>query len=125
MRIKKLIIGLGLIVLSGCSSLDRFMVDDFDNVEFGKLAELRVISNFSATCHPGEIKRLVYSSRVLKQYSKNTLNANISSIYDEINSLSEELYARENPSAGYCKIKRQNITMAIDAALETFGGRVK
>jgi hypothetical protein len=125
MRIKKLIIGLGLIVLSGCSSLDRFMVDDFDNVEFGKLAELRVISNFGATCHPGEIKRLVYSSRVLKQYSKNTLNANISSIYDEINSLSEELYARENPSAGYCKIKRRNITMAIDAALETFGGRVK
>lgn len=125
MRIKMLIVGLSLIVLSGCSSLGRFMVDDFDNVEFGKLAELRVISNFSATCHPGELKRLVYSSRVLKQYSKNTLNANISSIYDEINSLSEELYTRENPSAGYCKIKRRNITMVVDAALETFGGRVK
>jgi len=125
MRIKTLIVGLSLIVLSGCSSLDRFMVDDFDNVEFGKLAELRVISNFSSTCQPGELKRLVYYSRVLKQYSKNTLNANISSIYDEINSLSEELYVRENPSAGYCKIKRRNITMVIDAALETFGGRVK
>ena len=119
------ILALSLILLSGCSSIQNFMPSNFDNAEFMQLAELKTAANWSTTCHPGELKRMAYISRTLNTYSANTLNANITNIYDGINSLVEELYARENPSEGYCKIKRQNIVLAIDSALDTFGGRVK
>jgi hypothetical protein len=124
MRLKALSV-IGLILLTGCSSIQNLMPSNFDNAEFMQLSEMRTAADWSPTCHPGEIKRITYISRTLQTYSGNTLNPNIAKIYSEINSLAEELYKRENPSEGYCKIKRKNIVVAIDSALEIFGGRVK
>ena len=83
------------ILLSSCSLLP----DPFDNVEYMHLIHQR--------------------------YSEGTLNTNTAEIYAQIDSLVTELSSRENPSTGYCILKKQSIVEVTDKAIETFGGRFK
>jgi len=125
LKIKAWTIGAVLLLGSSCS----FIPDNFDSVEFGHLAELKVTAGWSDTCKKSEVDRIKYHSRVLVEFSKNTLNSNVASIYTEINGLAEELSDRveqaDTPSPAYCKIKRGNITKTVDMALDVFGGRKK
>jgi len=110
-----------LVFLSGCSLLPS----KFDNVEFGYLSELRAVSTLEESCNQDHIDKMKFLGSVLEVYSKNTLNENITKIYAEINSLATELAERENPSNVYCRLKRENIAVASDNALEIFGKRRK
>ena len=114
------------VVLTGCAgfSLNQ-LPNKFDNVEYRDLVELNVLSKWSETCSPTEIERMDYLGNILKTYSKGTLNDNVAEIYSEVSSLTSELRARENPSQIYCKLKRENITIATEKAIEIFGGRLK
>lgn len=109
------------IVLAGCTLIPS----KFDNVEFGYLSELKVVSALDQTCDKEQLNRIRFLSQVLVVYSENALNKNIAEIYLELNNLTDELVARENPSAAYCRLKRENITEAADKALSTFGKRRK
>lgn len=110
-----------LIAITGCG----LSPSRFDNVEFGYLSELRAISTLEESCNQEHIDEIKFLSAVLKVYSKNTLNENITRIYAEIHDLATELAERENPSNVYCRIKRENIAVASDNALEIFGKRRK
>ena len=66
-----------------------------------------------------------YYSQFLQRYSEGTLNTNTAEIYAQIDSLVTELSSRENPSTGYCILKKQSIVEVTDKAIETFGGRFK
>ena len=108
-----------LMLLAGCGILP----DNFDNAEFGYLAELRVaIANNSQCDRVDEVDRL---SDVLQVYSQYTLNTNTTAIYQQIGDLVDELAARENPSPVYCQLKNKNLATAVDTALQTFGTRRK
>lgn len=109
------------LALSGCGLIPS----KFDNVEFGYLSELRAISTIEESCNSEHFKQMKFLSSVLVVYSENTLNENIANIYKELDSLTTELSNRENPSEVYCKIKRENIAVASDNALEIFGKRRK
>lgn len=128
MKYKVAAFTIGLLIatlLSGCSTIAKFAPSNFDNVEYGYLNELYVVAAWEDSCKKAHLVRIQYLSRVLKSYSANTLNDNVASIYAEINSLAEELTSKDNPSPVYCKLKRNNITLATERALEVFGGRVK
>ena len=109
-------LALCIFVLSGCSSIGKFIPSDFDNVEYGKLVELNVISNMSQGdwCKKSTIGQMDYRAHWLYTYSKYRLNENITTIYQKLNSLTNELVARENPSQAYCRLKRQNIHKVTD-----------
>jgi len=115
------------IFLSGCSTLGKFIPSKFDNVEFGKLVELNVISKSPLVgiewCRETDINRMSYLSAQLKVYSENRLNANIANVYGEIDKLVVELKAKENPSNAYCRIKRESIHKVTEDALKVFGSR--
>lgn len=108
-----------LLLLAGCGLLP----DNFDNAEFGYLAELRVaIANNNQCDRIEEVDRL---SDVLQIYSQHTLNTNTAGIYKQIGGLVDELASRENPSPVYCQLKNKNLATVVDAALQTFGTRRK
>jgi hypothetical protein len=116
-----------ILTLMGCSSFAKFMPSNFDNVEFGKLVELNVISKTPSIdtnwCDQKDINDMFYISSQLEVYSANRLNENINNIYSKINTFALELKTRENPSNAYCKIKRNSIYEVTKETLSTFGNR--
>jgi len=127
---KVLITLLFILSLSGCAVANKYMVSPFDNVEYGKLVELNTTASTpngpeKSWCNSLELQMIHYYAKYLATYSKHTLNSNIANTYQEIYSLSEELYTRKNPSNAYCKIKRNNIFKVTTSALEVYGDRRK
>ena len=115
------IIALALL-MSGCS----LFPDNFDNQEFGYLAELHVSASVTPSpCDQDELKEIHRLASVLTTYSEHTLNDNTTLIYSEIQSLTGELLDRESPSRTYCKMKRKSIRDVTDTALSVFGTRIK
>tara|TARA_E500000178_G_scaffold351615_1_gene413126 strand:+ start:333 stop:713 length:381 start_codon:yes stop_codon:yes gene_type:complete len=111
--------------LAGCSSIGKFLPSEFDNVEYGKLVELNVISTSHQNdwCKKSTLGQMNYRAEWLHTYSAHRLNDNITEIYKGIWDLTEELVAREEPSQGYCKIKRNSIHDITENALSVFGDR--
>ena len=112
-------------LLAGCSALGKYIPSNFDNVEYGKLVELNVISTtVSGTwCQKSTIQQMNYRAEWLKTYSKYRLNDNIAGIYEQIGSITKELNDRPNPSEAYCRLKRQSIQKITTETLEVFGDR--
>ena len=106
------------ILLSSCSLLP----DPFDNVEYMHLIHLNILAGETEDCQTSGMR---YYSQFLQRYSEGTLNTNTAEIYAQIDSLVTELSSRENPSTGYCILKKQSIVEITDEAIETFGGRFK
>ena len=124
----KLAIGIvSILLITGCSNLGKWIPSDFDNVEFGKLAELHVLASEPLDgknwCGRADIGMMHHHARILSVYSEHRLNDNIKNIYTAIEDLTQELKDREKPSEGYCKIKRQSIANISEQALATFGDR--
>ena len=110
------------ILISGCNLLP----DNFDNQEFGYLAELHVSASVTPSpCDEDELKEIHRLASILATYSEHTLNNNTTLIYSEIQSLAGELLVRESPSRTYCKMKRKSIRQVTDTALSVFGTRIK
>lgn len=113
--------------LSGCSAIGKFIPSKFDNVEYGKLVELNVLSTIHNQkedwCNAGILNQMYYRAEYLRTYSTHRLNANITSIYEGIHGITKELKERENPSPAYCKIKRQSIHKITTETLDVFGSR--
>jgi len=110
------------LLMSGCS----LFPDNFDNQEFGYLAELHVSASVTPSpCDAGELKEIHRLASILATYSDHTLNDNTALIYSEIESLSDELSNRESPSKIYCKLKRKSIEDVTEKALSVFGTRIK
>ena len=116
-----------IVLLAGCANVTKWIPSDFDNVEFGKLAELHVLAaeplDGSTWCGAADIGMMHHHAKILSVYSEHRLNANIKNIYTAISDLTRELKDRENPSEGYCKIKRQGIADITEQTLATFGDR--
>tara|TARA_B110000967_G_C18875545_1_gene558056 strand:- start:2080 stop:2427 length:348 start_codon:yes stop_codon:yes gene_type:complete len=107
---------------SGCS----FIPDNFDNQEFGYLAELNVAASITVSpCATDELMEINKLSSILSKYSEHTMNANTSSIYAKINSLTSELVNRTEPSNTYCNMKRKSIAEVSNEAMSVFGTRIK
>ena len=124
----KLAIGiLSILLITGCSSIGKWIPSDFDNVEFGKLAELHVLASEQLDgvnwCGRADIGMIHHHAKILSVYSEHRLNDNIKNIYTAISDLTQELKDRKDPSEGYCKIKRQGIANISEQALATFGDR--
>lgn len=125
---KKIVVfALLVISLTGCSTLGKLIPSKFDNVEYGKLVELNVLTtahvNAEDWCNKSIINQLNYRAEYLHTYSTYRLNANIADIYKGIYDLTQELKEKENPSDAYCRIKRQSIQKITTETLEVFGSR--
>ena len=114
-------------LLAGCANVAKWIPSDFDNVEFGKLAELHVLAseplNGVNWCGSADIGMIHHHAKILSVYSEHRLNDNIKQIYTAISDLTQELKNKKEPSNMYCKIKRQGIANITEQALATFGER--
>lgn len=114
-------------MLAGCSALGKLIPSKFDNVEYGKLVELNVLTTAHVSaedwCNKAIINQLNYRAEYLHTYSTYRLNANIADIYKGIYDLTQELKEKENPSDAYCRIKRQSIQKITTETLSVFGSR--
>ena len=124
---KRLVFLLSILFVTGCANIAKWVPSDFDNVEFGKLAELHVLASDPLDgknwCGSYDIGMMHHHAKVLSVYSKHRLNENIKNIYTAIHDLTKELKDREEPGEAYCKIKRQGIANISEQALATFGER--
>ena len=122
---KYFLIGTLALLLSGCANVSKYLPSEFDNVEYGKLVELNVISIMpqSSWCTKSTLSQMNYRAMYLHTYAEHRLNSNIAEIYAGIHGLTSELVERKEPSEAYCKIKRTNIHDITSTALETFGDR--
>lgn len=124
---KNILIGLFAVLTVGCSSIGKFVPSEFDNVEYGKLVELSVLSlshgSTEEWCKSSMISQMNYRAEYLHTYAKHRLNDNIVEIYKGIHDLTLELKEKENPSEAYCKIKRTNIHNVTNNVLSVFGDR--
>ena len=124
--VKNILVLASVLILGACSSIGKYLLSDFDNVEYGKLVELNVVSAMGEDglwCMKPVLSQMNYRSFYLHTYSKNRLNENITEIYKGLHGLTTELVERENPSDAYCRIKRTNIHNITSSALEVFGDR--
>lgn len=122
---KYFLIGTLALLLSSCANIGKYLPSEFDNVEYGKLVELNVISIMpqSSWCTKSTLSQMNYRAMYLHTYAEHRLNSNIVDIYAGIHGLTSELVERDEPSEAYCKIKRTNIHDITSTALETFGDR--
>jgi hypothetical protein len=124
---KNLFLASLVIFATGCSSIGKYVPSEFDNVEYGKLVELNVISvshnSIEDWCNKGIINQMNYRAKYLHTYAKHRLNENIVNVYSEIHKLTDELKQKEEPSQAYCKIKRTNIHNITTNTLNVFGDR--
>ena len=124
--VKNILLLASVLILGACSTIGKYIPSDFDNVEYGKLVELNVVSAMGEDglwCMKPVLSQMNYRSFYLHTYSKNRLNKNITEIYKGLHGLTTELVERENPSDAYCRIKRTNIHNITSSALEVFGDR--
>ena len=123
--VKNILIGLLVITISGCSSIGKWLPSEFDNVEYGKLVELNVISNMPQDdwCKKSTISQMNYRAQYLHTYAEHRLNDNIVEIYKGMHGLTQELVDKEEPSQAYCRIKRTNIHDITTNMLAVFGDR--
>ena len=124
--VKNILVLASVLILGACSTIGKYLPSDFDNVEYGKLVELNVVSAMGEDglwCMKPVLSQMNYRSFYLHTYSKNRLNENITEIYKGLHGLTTELVERENPSDAYCRIKRTNIHNITRSALEVFGDR--
>ena len=116
-------VGLIVLAVSSCSTL---IPSKFDNVEYGKLVELNVVSAMGEDglwCMKPVLSQMNYRSHYLHTYSQHRLNDNITEIYKGLHGLTTELVEKKNPSDAYCRIKRTNIHNITDNVLSVFGDR--
>ena len=124
--VKNILVLASVLILGACSTIGKYLPSDFDNVEYGKLVELNVVSAMGEDglwCMKPVLSQMNYRSFYLHTYSKNRLNENITEIYKGLHGLTTELVEREKPSDAYCRIKRTNIHNITSSALEVFGDR--
>lgn len=119
------LIGVLTLAIAGCSSIGKYLPSEFDNVEYGKLVELNVISNMPQEdwCKKSTVNQMNYRAKYLVTYAENRLNDNITEIYKGLHGLTEELVNKEEPSQAYCRIKRTNIHNITTNVLSVFGDR--
>jgi hypothetical protein len=80
-------------VLAACNS----MPNRYDNVEYMHLVYLNIAADNQEGCNRLESESLVFYAKVLSKYTANVTNKNISDIYNQLLSLTQELAQRENP----------------------------
>ena len=115
-----------LISLSACAGITNLIPDRFDNVEYYAVVTLNV--NAAELKTKEECTRpeaVLLRAKVLSKYAEGTMNQTNQDIYSELDSLVTELYARENPSNVYCKMKWQNIENVSNDILILSGKRIK
>ena len=123
---KGFILGAFIVMLSGCNAAMNLIPDRFDNVEYYAVVTLNV--NAAELKTKEECTRpenILVRARVLSRYAEGTMNQTNKDIYNELDSLFTELYARENPSNVYCKMKWQNIENVTNDIVTLSGKRIK
>jgi len=124
--VKNILVLASVLILGACSTVGKYLPSEFDNVEYGKLVELNVVSAMGEDglwCMKPVLSQMNYRSHYLHTYSQHRLNDNITEIYKDLHVLTTELVERENPSDAYCRIKRNNIHNITDNVLSVFGDR--
>ena len=110
------------LALASCSTLFDFFPDQFDDVEYEYLTLLHLSAD-KQSCDALTLTTMSTYSNFLVAYTEYRNNAGTKEIYQGINDLVEELAAREKPSAGYCRIKTNNIAQLTDTARSVFAKR--
>jgi len=113
-----------LLVLSGCATVtDIVFPSKYDANEYMLINKLRTISQFG-TCDRFTVSMLYTTSLELKNYSQHLPRGEASyNMEQELFTIVEELYKKENPSAVYCKAKLNIIEITADKIQQVTGSK--
>ena len=118
---KKLIILLFTLQLSGCALYDIYFMANFDSVEYSLVNRIRTLAE-TKDCTPKNVESLYVTSLELKNYSQYIPNNKRSiSMATDLHKMVEELHKRDKPSAAYCQGKL-NIIMTTSERIQQVTG---
>ena len=118
---KKLIILLFTLQLSGCALYDIYFMANFDNVEYSLVNRIRTLAE-TKDCTPKNVESLHITSLELKNYSQYIpRNGRTVTMTEDLYKMVEELHKRDKPSVPYCQGKLNIIMITAERIQQVTG----
>lgn len=130
---KKLLVILATLSLSGCALIDAYFMAKYDTNEYGLINKIRTVSEVSVNDCQSRDKSIsnmntLYSLSVewrnFTQYIPRNENANgLANDMVKLTDQAKSIYAGGEVSETFCKLKLQQINRAADVAQKAIGSK--
>lgn len=107
-----------VMLLSGC-------VTKFDNTEYEYLTLLDIALDNTTVCSLEERQQIHALTDFLYRYTEYSTDRIVSSVYDNLHSMTVQFVKMESVSIKYCEIKINNISRAVDSIRMVHGKRLR
>jgi hypothetical protein len=131
---KKIIIAFSMLLLSGCSLLDAYLMTHYDSNEYQLITDIRAEAQLAKTeCDDAIVSRanaykLAYNTKRFVLYSEHVpRNTDVINASKDLHVLAQGLvdqYAKSDKvSPGFCKIKFTNVETSANKMQQVIGRR--
>jgi hypothetical protein len=130
---KKLLAGIAITLLSGCSILDAYLLTHYDPNEYKIITDIRAEAQlFKAQCDDAELSKanavkIANDTQLFVLYSEHVpRNENVISASKDLHTIAQGLadqYSKAKVSPAFCKIKFASIETSADKMQTTIGSR--
>ena len=122
---KKLLIVILASSLSGCALWDAYFMAGFDTNEYALVNRVRTFAELGQ-CDKEHIIALRITALELKNFSEYLpRNTKTIDMNNNLYTMVDELYKRENPSMAYCKAKLNTIGISAEEIQRVVGGKTR
>jgi hypothetical protein len=125
---KRILISLFALQLSGCALLDIYNLSSYDTNEYALVNKVRTIAQTSKVCDEVTVKNLYLTTVELNNFSQYVKGNNSSNIKmnEGLLKIVTELYDREQPvPSAYCKAKLNIIGISAERIQQVTGSKQK
>tara|TARA_R110000868_G_scaffold118937_1_gene315111 strand:- start:455 stop:835 length:381 start_codon:yes stop_codon:yes gene_type:complete len=125
---KRILIALFALQLSGCALWDIYNLSSYDTNEYALVNKVRTIAQTSKVCDEVTVKNLYLTTVELNNFSQYVKGNNSSNIKmnEGLLKIVTELYDREQPvSSAYCKAKLNIIGISAERIQQVTGSKQK
>jgi len=110
--------------LSGCAVINSIFMAPYDNNEYALVNKVRTLAETSDNCDGNTVKELYLTTYELKNYSQYIpRNSNQMKLNDDLFTMVDELYKKQNPSPVYCKAKLNIIKHSAERIQQVTGSK--
>jgi len=121
---KRLLMIVLVFQLSGCAVINSIFMAPYDNNEYALVNKIRTLAETSDNCDGNTVKELYLTTYELKNYSEYLpRNSNQMKLNDDLFTVVDELYKKQNPSSIYCKAKLNIIKHSAERIQQVTGSK--
>ena len=121
---KKLLIVLLALQISGCALIEKLWVSGYDNNEYALTNKVRTLAQSAKTCDAPTVKELYVTSLELKNFTEYLpRNKATYDLTSHLFVIVEELSKKEDPSPAYCKAKLNTIVKSAETIQQVMGNK--